>query len=280
MDSTNYYKRYNDFKGKNVIITGGTGGIGILVVKRLLQLEANVYAFVRNGDILEKTFNEALNRRQLKFITIDFERVGLINSTFRQAMIELGGRLDILLICHGIFNVGNISNLETDKFDKVIKINTRSPLHLLSLSVPFLKLSQGNVVMISSLESKIIERDSFLNSVSKSMINALIESSALELAPFGIRVNAVAPGMTNTNLRLDYFKEEDNMNFLDQMGGFFLLNREVLDPNDIAEGIIFLASNEASFITGEIMVIDNGFALNHDLSFSDIDENSFDLQNK
>ena len=115
------------------------------------------------------------------------------------------------------------------------------------------------------------------------MLNSLIQCAALELAPFGVRVNGVAPGMTDTNLRVTKdFNEVQNSQYLERMSSYFLLNKQieksnyeteivkqVIKPNDVANAIIFLASEEAKFMTGEILVVDNGYTLNHDLSFAD-----------
>ena len=103
------------------------------------------------------------------------------------------------------------------------------------------------------------------------MLDSLIENSALEFAPFGVRVNGVAPGITDTDIRVsDVFNKRENKEYLDKMGDFFLLNRRVLDPEDIVHNILFLASSQANYMTGEIMSIDNGFILNHDLSFAQL----------
>ena len=104
------------------------------------------------------------------------------------------------------------------------------------------------------------------------MVNSLIQSSALELASFGIRINGVAPAFVNTNLRVgEGLKEKDNSDYLKQMGGYSLLGNKVVDPLEVVECIMFLASDDAEFITGEIIAVDNGFELNHDLSFKQND---------
>lgn len=154
-----------------------------------------------------------------------------------------------------------------------MNINVRANFHLLSLSVPFLKITKGNVVMVSSMETKIVERGDFLHALSKSMINSLVENSALELASFGIRVNAVAPSFVNSNYRVDFLmKEKDNKEYLNQMKEYSLLGKRLAEPGDVADTILFLASNEANFMTGEIVTVDCGFELNHDLSFLQEDE--------
>ena len=98
------------------------------------------------------------------------------------------------------------------------------------------------------------------------MINSLIENAALELASFGVRVNGVALGTVNSEYRKNSFRE-NNENYLDMMKKFNLLEKKNLEPENVAESILFLASEDAGFMTGEIMTIDNGFGLNHDLSF-------------
>lgn len=134
-----------------------------------------------------------------------------------------------MVLCHGVFRVGKMMETSIESLDSTLNVNVRSCFHLISLATPFLKLTKGNVVTISSVEARIPIRDSFLTCLSKSMLNSLIECSALELAPHGVRVNGVAPGMTYTNLRVsEVFNERDNKEYLDKLGGMFLLNREVL----------------------------------------------------
>jgi NAD(P)-dependent dehydrogenase (short-subunit alcohol dehydrogenase family) len=143
-------------------------------------------------------------------------------------MLKFKGKLDILIMCHGIFKVGKLMDTSVQSFDNSLNINVRSNFHLISLVTPFLKLTKGNIVALSSVESKFTIRDSFLNCLSKKMLDSLIQNAALELAPFGVRVNAVAPGATFTNLRVtDVFTEEDNKEYLEKLSGIFLLNNEV-----------------------------------------------------
>lgn len=105
------------------------------------------------------------------------------------------------------------------------------------------------------------------------MLNSLVQASALELAPFGVRVNAVAPGITKTNFRIsEVFPKEKNQEYLDDMGDYCLLNRQAIEPKCISNTILFLASDQSSMITGEILPIDNGYILNHDFSFNETDQ--------
>jgi NAD(P)-dependent dehydrogenase (short-subunit alcohol dehydrogenase family) len=193
----------------------------------------------------------------------------LITKGFKEAIFKLNGKLDILILAHGQFAIGKMMDTLIDSFDYYLNINVRSFFHLISLATPFLKLTKGKIVAISSLESQVPVRDSFMNSLCKSMLNSLIKNTALELAGFGVNVNAVAPAITFTDFRVsEDFNEAKNKEYLERMGEFFLLNKEVIYPKDVVNSILFLSSDDSNFMTGEILPIDNGYLLNHDLSFT------------
>lgn len=269
--SLNHYKANGSFKGKNVIVTGATGGIGSILVQTLCELGANVVIIARNEKKVLNLFQHLIDTKSLQYKIIDLSGI-IVSKDFEEVMLMLNGKLDMLLMCHGQFFIGDISEATFKEFDEATAINTRSILVLLSLSTEFLKRSKGCVVAISSLESYIPVSGSFLNSISKSMVNSLIENAALELASFGVRVNGVAPGITYTSFRVgisDDFQESTNQTYMQNMGKANLLNNEVIKPEDVVESILFLASDDASFITGEIIKIDNGYSLNHDMNFTD-----------
>jgi 3-oxoacyl-[acyl-carrier protein] reductase len=268
LNSLRNYIKSGYFKDKNIIITGSTGSIGSEVLYKLLKCGSKIVAFYNESIPNTKELSEYINTSKLKFIQLDFEKISTkLNDKFTEAITILGGILDILIFCHGKFLQGDFRNSNTTNFDKNIKINVRSNLHFLSLSIPFLKITKGNVVMISSMETKIVEKGDFLHALSKSMINSLVQNSALELASYGIRINAVAPSFINSKYRKEALKNEMNKKYLNQMKGFNLLGKELINPGEVADTILFLASNEANFMTGEIINIDCGFELNHDTSF-------------
>ena len=275
MESLDFFKNEKGFAGKNVIVTGATGGIGSLLIDCLVKMEANVIGVARNEKKVHEKLASVLKRKNFNYEIINFENPIVINRGFRNMMIRFKGKIDVFIMCHAVFAVGKLLETGIDQFDTAMNVNIRSCFHLMSLATPFLKISRGNVVAISSVESKIPVRDSFINSVTKSMLNSLIECSALELSSFGVRVNGIAPGMTQTNFRVaENLNENENKDYLEKMSDFFLLNKSVLQPNDIVNGILFLASEEAKFVTGEILTIDNGYSLNHDLSFIPSEEDN------
>ena len=272
-ESVFYYEAKKCFAGKNVLITGATGGIGSLLMASLAYLGAKVAVIVKDLKKLQDVLNERNIKRDLIHVEkMDFKLDQNYREVFTNIMMKLGGKLDMLFLCHGYFENGEIIETDLKEYDVSVNINTRSMMSLMSLATPFLKYTQGNIVLISSMESFIPVKGSFLNTVTKSMVNSLIKNAALELASFGVRVNGVAPGVTNTKLRIDKLeepKERNNQIFLQNAGMNNLLSKNVLEPGDIVDAILFLASDDAQFVTGEIIKIDNGYSLNHDLCFSD-----------
>ena len=266
-----YYKSKGYFKGKNIIITGATGGIGSLTVKAFYDLGANVLALVRN----KQKFLTKFTKHDFPDLKVEqlssFDEKGIYPQDLESLLYQLGGKVDVLIMCHGKYFNGDFENTKIIDFDQCLNINTRSCVNLLSLMTPFLKLSKGNVVIVSSLEAFIPIKSSLLNTVTKSMINSLIQSAALELASFGVRVNGVAPGITHTSFRVgvnEDFKESNNNQLMQMIGKNNLLTNLAIDPENVVDSIMFLASDEAGFMTGEILQVDDGFGLNHDFNFN------------
>ena len=267
------YLKSQIFKNKNILITGATGSIGYEVLKKFLLCGAKIVGLVHNLNKINPELSSYIKSNQLHFIQLDFNDSHKITDKFKEVMMHLCGKLDILIFCHGKFFGGDVRKVKTDSFDQNLNINVRANFHILSLAIPFLKITKGNVIMISSMETKIVERGDFLHALSKSMINSMVENSALELASYGIRVNAVAPSFVKSNYRVNsIMKEINNEEYLNQMKDYCLLKKRISKPDEIADAILFLASNEANFMTGEILCIDCGFELNHDLSFQLDDE--------
>ena len=307
MESTlNFFKIENNYyKNKNIIITGATSPVGISLVETLISLGANLLLISHDESKLQNTFSHLLesdidnnneeeenenqsqsnnnnnssikNNNLIQYEIIDLENAKEINEKYPLCLKKLKAKLDILLICHGINYYSKIKECTIENFDKIINLNVRSVFHILSLSVPFLKLTKGNCVILSSLESFIPKNQGFLNTTSKAMINSLVQNSALELSSFGVRINAVAPSKIKKEEKKDENNFDNNFGMIwggsgnnntVNEGGVYPLSKKLIEKNNVADTILFLASDEASFITGEIIQNDNGFSINHDLSFT------------
>ena len=272
-ESLSYYLNENPdyYKNKHIIITGATGGIGSILTSALLTLGAKVVAIMRDVEKLKSLFSKYIEDGSLQYQTMDFLVETEYLTKFSDIMMKLGGKLDILFLCHGEYYQAEYMNTEIRDYDRLVNINTRPVMLLISLATPFLKLTKGNVVVISSLESFIPTKNSFLNTTTKCMVNMIIQNSALELAPFGIRVNGVAPGITETNFRLEEFDEpkiENNEIYNKKKGYENLMDPGIIQPEDVVDTMLFLGCDDAGFITGEIIKIDNGYGLNHGKKFS------------
>lgn len=270
-DSFEYYYKKGYFKNKNYIITGGTGGIGKVLVSKLLQLGANIYIICKNEKKISIFNNIKESTTNLKFIKKDFTSQRIEPIDMKHIMLHFNGRLDGLLICHGSYDMGTIDVTDPDDFDNANLINVRSTFNILSLCAPFLKVSKGCVVALSSLEAKIPIASGLLNTVTKSMIDSLIQNAALELASFQVRVNGVASNVVNTQMRVGInqnFGEDENNLFMDKIGAYFPLGQKVIEPDEIVDTVLFLACEDSQFITGEIINVDAGYSLNHDLCFT------------
>ena len=237
----------------------------------LVKLGARVVALVKDERKLKEILNNNnISPKEVFIEKMDFKLDSNYREIFTKIMLKLKGKLDIMFLCHGQFAQGEIMETILKEYDDTININTRSIMSLISLATPFLKHTKGNIVAISSLESFIPVKSSFLNTVSKSMVNMIIQNSALELASFGVRVNGVAPGITNTMFRkneLEEPKEKNNELYMKKAGMSNLLSQEVIEPGDIVDVMLFLGCDDAEFVTGEIIKVDNGYSLNHDNSF-------------
>lgn len=143
----------NTFKNKNIIITGATGAIGSEVLKKFLKYGAKIVGLVHNLNKISPEFNHHVTNEQLKFIQLDLNDNRKITEKFKESVLFLKGRLDILVCCHGKFIGGDLRKIKTNSFDDNLNINVRANFHLLSLSVPFLKITKGNCIILSSKES-------------------------------------------------------------------------------------------------------------------------------
>ena len=273
-ESIDYYKNENPeyYKDKGVIVTGATGGVGSLLTSTLIELGAKVVAVARNEKKLKEMFDSQIKNGSLQYQIIDFSTEVYYGNTFSKIMMKLEGKLDIMFLCHGKFSQGDIMETDLKEYDDIKNINTRSFMAMISLAIPFLKYTKGNIVAMSSLDSYIPVKNSFLMTTSKCMVNMIIKDTALEVASFGVRVNGVAPGVIHTKFRMEEFddyKKENNEKYLENEGNKNLLSKKVIDPDEVVDTMLFLGCDDAGFITGEIIKIDSGYSLNHCNKFSE-----------
>jgi NAD(P)-dependent dehydrogenase (short-subunit alcohol dehydrogenase family) len=170
------------------------------------------------------------------------------------------GRIDALVNAAGIIMTGSVETTTLDDWDKMLNINLRSVFYIMQKCVPHLEETKGNIVNVSSVTGLRAFPDVLAYCVSKAAVDQLTRCTALELAPKGIRVNAVNPGVVVTNLhKRGGMEEADYAKFLEHAQETHPLGRPG-EPDEVADLIYFLASEKAGWITGATYSIDGGRA--------------------
>lgn len=180
------------------------------------------------------------------------------NQSIDDYMSKLREPIDILVNNAGIQKVGKCTELSAEDFQKVLQVNLIAPFKLITLLVGGMKeRSYGRIVNISSIWGSVSREDRSLYSSSKAGLNGLTTSLAIELAPYNILVNAVAPGYVNTDL----IKRTNTKEELERRKHTVPLKR-FAESSEIAEYVEFLCSERNSYMTGQILTIDGGLSIN------------------
>jgi NAD(P)-dependent dehydrogenase (short-subunit alcohol dehydrogenase family) len=248
-------------QSQRVIVTGASSGIGRATAARFLSDGARVALIGRRADALREAAGDAaMQDGKAVVIAADLADERQSEAAFAQAVEQLGG-LDVLVNAAGILKSGNVEATTLALWDEMMNINLRSVFQLMQLAVPHLAASRGNIVNVSSVTGLRSFPGVLAYCVSKAGVDQLTRCAALELAPKGVRVNAVNPGVVVTGLhRSGGMNTEAYAAFLEHSKTTHPLGR-VGDANEVAELIVFLASDHAAWITGETISIDGGRAL-------------------
>jgi NAD(P)-dependent dehydrogenase (short-subunit alcohol dehydrogenase family) len=250
-----------EFAGKVALVTGATSGIGRAVSLCFAETGASVCAVGRSEAALA-VVSESIRQAGGAPLTIAADVTK--ESETRRAIdetISKFGRLDVLVNAAGHISSGTVGNTSLAAWDAMMNINLRAVFNLMQLAVPHLEQTKGNIVNVSSVTGLRSFPGVLAYCVSKAGLDQLTRCAALELAPKGVRVNAVNPGVVVTEIhKRGGMSEEDYQNFLERSKTTHPLGR-VGNPGEIAELILYLASDRAAWITGGTYSIDGGRAL-------------------
>ncbi|MDI1241615.1 MAG: SDR family oxidoreductase [bacterium] len=247
-------------KEKVVLITGASSGIGRASAKLFAENGATVVAVGRSEAELTSLQTETADLAgSLKPRLADVTETSQID----RLMTEIGdsfGQIDVLVNSAGIIKSGTIESTTLDDWDKMLDVNLRSVFYVCQRALPMLEASKGNIVNVSSVTGTRAFPGVLAYCVSKAAIDQLTRCMALELAGRGIRVNAVNPGVVETNLhKRGGMPPEDYAKFLENAAKTHPIGRAG-QPSEVAELIYFLASQKAQWITGATYAIDGGRA--------------------
>ena len=245
--------------GKKVaIVTGASSGIGRATAKLLVEKKYDVIAVGRNTKDLGSLRDEVSGfEGTLKINLADVCEVSQVDRLVIDSF-EHYGQLDLLVNAAGIISNGSIETTSLDDWDKMMNINLRAVFYLTQKCVPYLEKNKGNIVNVSSITGLRAFPNVLAYCVSKAAIDQLTRCTALELAAKGVRVNAVNPGVTVTNLH-------KRGGMADAEYETFIKNAKKTHPlgragtaSEVAELICYLASEKAAWITGVTYEIDGG----------------------
>ena len=247
-----------DFNNQTILVTGGSRGIGAETVKLFSELGANVaFNYFNNKAEAEKIRSEVEKTGQpCLALKADLSKrsdcVKLVESTVKKF-----GRIDILVNNAGIWTEAAIENMTDDILDRTIDINIKGCFYTTDAAVPYMKKQKsGNIVFVASTAGQRGEAWHSHYAASKGALISLTKSLAVELAAFNIRVNCVAPGWVDTDMSHSSLIGPDGPKYI----ALIPMGR-ASHPREIAQPIAFIASQWASFITGEILNVNGGAVL-------------------
>ncbi|MBY8343806.1 SDR family oxidoreductase [Streptomyces spinosirectus] len=239
-----------ELSNKRVLVTGGTGGIGSETARLLAAQGAEVIVSGRNtgrGEATVRSITDAGGRA--RFVAADLTDLASL-----RRLAETAGDVDVLVNNAAIFPGAPTVDQDVDTFDTTLAANIRAPYFLTAALAPaMIAKGAGSIVNISTMAARIGVPGLSLYSATKAALESLTRTWATEFSPAGVRVNTVAPGPTRTDMVLATVGEEG----AEQFAKTTILGR-LATPREIAEVILFLATDRSAYLTGATIAADAG----------------------
>ncbi|XP_063824314.1 3-oxoacyl-[acyl-carrier-protein] reductase FabG-like [Ostrinia nubilalis] len=249
------------FTDKVILITGASSGIGAETAVEFSKYEGSLVLTGRNKDNLENVAKQCkdISPKGLKplIIIADMTKESDVENIIKST-IDKFSRLDVLVNNAGILESGTIETTSLEQYDRLMNTNVRGPYHLTMLATPHLIKSKGSIINVSSVTGMRSFPNVLAYCMSKSALDQFTRCVALELAPKGVRVNAVNPGVITTGIHMkSSMNEQQYQEFLKKCAESHALGRPG-NAKEVASAIIFFASDGASNITGATLPVDGG----------------------
>ena len=240
----------NDLKDKNIIVTGASGGIGNSIVKKLNESGANILA---SGTRIEKLEELKNNFEKIKILKFDISVSEKIEEFIENATKELGGSLDCIINNAGVTQDNLAIRMSLDEWKKVIDINLTSTFLMSKFAIKkMLKNKSGKIVNITSVVGHTGNLGQANYTASKAGIVAMSKSLSIEYAKKNININCISPGFIKTTMT-DKIDEKFKEAIISKIP-----SARLGEPDDIANAVCFLCSNQSSYINGETLHVNGG----------------------
>jgi len=240
----------SNLENKNIIVTGASGGIGNSIIKKLNEAEANILA---SGTRIEKLEELKKNFKNIKIIKFDISQSDKIEEFIENATNELGGSLDGVINNAGITQDNLAIRMSLDEWQKVININLTSTFLMSKFGVKkMLKNKSGKIVNITSVVGHTGNLGQANYTASKAGIIAMSKSLAIEYAKKNINVNCISPGFIKTAMT-DKIDEKFKEVIVSKIP-----SARLGEPDDIANAVLFLSSDQSNYINGETIHVNGG----------------------
>lgn len=247
-----------NFEGKTCVVTGATSGIGLAIAAKLASRKGNLVIVGRN----EARGQEAVDRLSREGAKVVLVTADLADAAapvlIRERALATFGRIDVLINNAGILINGSVLDCSEADWDRVLDINLSSAFRMSRAILPTMIAQRaGSIVNVASDWALMGAKNATAYCVSKAALAQLTRCMALDFAADGVRVNAICPGDTDTPMLDQAFKDGDHASKMAQLAAGIPLGR-VARAEEIAAATAFLASDEASFMTGALMPVDGG----------------------
>ena len=234
----------NELKGKIALITGASSGIGLSTARLLTQKGAKVYTAQRS-------------KGEHIWINADFLDLSSPKGVFEEFKKQ-ESHLDILINNAGVMREGTVEETDLRDWQEQINVNLTVPYLMIKFALPFMKKKGGSIVNVGSIEGLGSNPRHPAYCASKGGIHALTRAVAVDHGPESIRCNAVAPGWIDTPLNANFIKSQPfPESFNERIKSIHPLKRTG-HPEEVAKLITWLASGQATFLTGQVLTIDGG----------------------